>query len=112
MRKTIIPNMHVSGILRLLVEWKALPEISGQFGPLTGHFNFLHISPKRSALLFVFLQDKRISSVSCSTERAHKYLLSSLINSSNGRLSTVCELFYELLALPSFHIIFKTYHLL
>ena len=31
MGKTVIPNMHVSGILRLLVEWKALPEISDQF---------------------------------------------------------------------------------
>ena len=29
MGKTVIPNMHVSGILRVLVEWKALPEISG-----------------------------------------------------------------------------------
>ena len=45
MGKTVMPNMHVSGILRVLVEWKALPEISDQFGPLTGHFNFLYISP-------------------------------------------------------------------
>ena len=29
MGKTVMLNMHVSGILRVLVEWKALPEISG-----------------------------------------------------------------------------------